>query len=567
MQRAAARTRVPPAVEAFGRAAMRQAAVEVFGTPGYGLTLAWPKPTGFAASPRDLRPGDPAAARMILAGRFVLVGSALETGKGGDPWRTPSPSRPFAVALHRFDWLPSLVAAGDRGATEALRLVVEWHQVFRDWSPFAWGREVLARRVYNLACASRRLIAAGDETTAADLADSLARQARHLLRLPDDRGWAAGHTAAAAVAGAALAGPAGEAVLTRALPRLRRALKRTVLPDGCHASRNPETTLGLMFDLLTLDDALTQRGVPAGDDLTRALDRLAQAVRFFTLSDGRLCAFQGGETRDRAWPAAALAGRDDAAPPEALPDAAFHRLSGARLTLVVDAGAPARGPFGVTACSQPLAFEAADGRDRLIVNAGWSSREAELQGFRLEAAASTAALAETSVLSPYQGRRAETLGARLDGPDFRVSAIRAEEEGATLLELSHDGWTGRFGLVHGRRLHLDRASDTLRGEDRFEPASGPRARAPAVPFAIRFHLDPEVQVSRARDGKSVLLRGRSERGWWLRHDAGEAYVEPSTVFQDGAPRKTHQIVLRGVARTDAETRVRWKLSPADATGG
>jgi uncharacterized heparinase superfamily protein len=544
---------------------MRQAAVEIFGTPGYGLTLAWPRPTGFAAAPRDLRPVDKAVARMILAGRFVLVGAALETGKGGDPWRTPSPSRPFAVALHRFEWLPSLVAAGDRGATEALRLVVDWHQVFRDWSPFAWGREVLARRVYNLACASRRLIAAGDETTAADLADSLARQARHLLRLPDDRGWAAGHTAAAAVAGAALAGRAGEALLKRALPRLRRALTRTVLPDGCHASRNPEATLSLLFDLLTLDDALTQRGQPPGDELTRAIDRLAQAVRFFTLSDGRLCAFQGGETRDRAWPAAALAALEDCVAPEHLPDAAYHRLSGTRLTLVIDAGAPARGPFGLTACSQPLAFEAADGRDRLIVNAGWSSRETDLQGFRLEAAASTASLAEASILSPYQGRRAEALGARLDGPDFRVATARSAEDGADLLELSHDGWVRRFGLAHGRRLHLDRQTDALRGEDRFEPAPGGRARVPAVPFAIRFHLDPEVQVSRARDGKSVLLRGRSERGWWLRHDAGEAHVEPSTVFQDGAPRKTQQVVLRGVARTEAETRVRWKLSPADAT--
>lgn len=559
------RPRPPIAPQLVWRALKRQAAVEVFGTPGYGWTLSRPAPEGLAAAPVDRRPVDPAVARMILAGRFVLVGQALETGKRGDPWRTAAPSRAFAVALHRFDWLPSLLAAGDRGAAEAWRLVREWKAVFGVWSPFAWGREVLARRVFNLACGARALSLAGGNEAEAWLADLLARQARHLLRLPDDRGWAAGHTAAAAVAGAALAGAAGEAVLKRALPRLDRALERTVLPDGCHAGRSPEATLLLLLDLVTLDAALAERGLPPSDALVRALDRLAQAVRFFTGPDGRLAAFQGGEGLDRRWILAALAGREEGATPPALAYGGYHVLQGPTLEVVIDAAVPAQGVFGTSACSQPLALEAAAGPDRLIVNGGWSWREGDLQGFRLEAAASTASLGDGSILEPLHGRAAELMGARLAGPAFLVGATRTEEETATLLELQHDGWLPAYGLIHGRTLYLDPVADALTGEDRFTPAPGARPRVAAVPYAVRFHLDPSVQVSRARDKKSVLLKGPSERGWWLRHDAGEADVEPSTVFQDGAPRRTQQIVLRGVARTDTDTRVRWKLAPADAT--
>ena len=43
-------------------------------------------------------------------------------------------------------------------------------------------------------------------------------------------------------------------------------------------------------------------------------------------------------------------------------------------------------------------------------------------------------------------------------------------------------------------------------------------------------------------------------------------IEPSVCFDNGLSRKTAQIVLRGVARTDAPTRVRWKLAPAGAPG-
>ena len=36
------------------------------------------------------------------------------------------------------------------------------------------------------------------------------------------------------------------------------------------------------------------------------------------------------------------------------------------------------------------------------------------------------------------------------------------------------------------------------------------------------------------------------------------------MFEAGAPKKTAQVVLRGVARTDGLTRIRWKLAPAGA---
>ncbi|NEX92274.1 heparinase II/III family protein, partial [Caulobacter sp. 17J65-9] len=346
--------------------------------------------------------------------------------------------------------------------------------------------------------------------------------------------------------------------------RLRRALGRGVLPDGSHASRSPEAGLELLFDLLALDDALHRLGRAAPPELNRAIDRLTQGLRTLRLGDGRLACFQGGEASTAARVDAALAhdGSEGQAPRE-LPDGRYHRLEGQMLQVMLDAGAPARGVYAVSACAQPLAVEVVCGRDRLITNAGWSERVHDRQGFRLTAAGSTVSLGEHSVLTPLAGKLAEILGARLDGAAFRVQARRQDEDGALWVEAAHDGWVGRYGLAHERRLYLDVRADELRGEDRLEPV-GVRPRPLATPYAVRFHLHPEVQVSLARDRKSVLLRGPSGRGWWFRTDAGEVSIEPSAHFENGTPRKTSQIVLRGVARTDAPTRVRWKLAPAGA---
>lgn len=557
-----------PWLAAGGRMLARQAAIESFGAPGYGMTLAHPRPTGLAASPRDFRPTDRTLARAAISGRFLFVGASLDAPSPKDPWNRPSPSRPFAVELHRYAWLPHLLVLGDPGAREGARLVLAWRRTFGEWSPFAWSREVLSRRVFNLACAIRPLSRAGDEEDEGELIDLLARQARHLLRLPDNPATAAENSAAAAVAGAALAGDAGDKLLKRALPRLSRALNRTVLADGSHASRSPEAGLELLLDLLTLDDALLQRGMEPPAGLQKAIDRLSLALRTFTLGDGRLACFQGGEASSAARVAAARAQDDpEASAPETLTEGGYERLQGQLLQVFVDAGQPAKGPFSVTACAQPLALEIVCGRDRLITNTGWSPREPERQGFRLTPAGSTMTLGEVSVVDPLQGRLGEILGPRLEGPLFRVERRRYEEEGAVLLEVAHDGWVARFGLSHERALWLERTSDELRGEDRLVPQEGSNARALAAPYALRFHLHPQVQVSLARDRKSVLLRGPGGQGWWFRNDAAEVSIEPGAWFENGYSRRASQIVLRGVARTNAQTRVRWKITPAGAGDG
>ena len=134
------------------------------------------------------------------------------------------------------------------------------------------------------------------------------------------------------------------------------------------------------------------------------------------------------------------------------------------------------------------------------------------------------------------------------------------------LEMSHDGWMARFGLMHERRLFLDRASGELRGEDRFEP---PKAREEDaerryVPVAVHFHLAPDVDVSLARDGKTVILRGPSNESRWLRTDAAQVAIEQAAQVVEGEVRRTSDVVLRGQVLAHKGGRVRWKLSPSEA---
>lgn len=545
--------------------AARRVSEEWAGSRAYRLGLERPRAGTFASGPRDFRPTDAEAGRQLLVGKFVLAGATMETGVGGDPWDRASPSRLFAVRLHRFTWASDLLGAGDAGARELLRLFFAWRQLFDRISPFVWGAETLSRRVYNLACATRRFSGVASDAEVQMLAQSLAVQARRLIRQDDGPAHAAERFTAAAVAGAALAGAAGDGLLKVSLPRLSQALSVAVLADGGMKTRSPEAGLELLLDLLTLDDALLQRGREAPVEVARAIDRLTGALRFFTLGDGRLPSFHGGEAGDAGHIDAARTHEEtDAKPFGYAPHAGYHRLNGISLQVMVDASSPADGPWSVAACAHPLALEVSAGRDRLIVNPGWSPDAAAPAGLRQSAGASTVSLGEASAGRPLTGFLARALGPRLvEGPK-RVEARRNDAGTGVWLELAHDGWVEAFGFLHERRLFLDARVDELRGEDRFVPGvQGAKAATPTpTTYAARFHLHPEVQVSLARDQRSVLLRGASDRGWWFRNDAVEVSLEPSVWFEHGLPRRSQQVVLRGPISAEGG-RVRWKLAPVE----
>ena len=530
----------------------------------YRWLLGRPAAQGLAAAPRELRPPDPVVGRAALAGQYHLAGTGFETGPGGDPWDRPSPSRDFAVALHRYVWLPDLLALGEEGAREGLRLVLGWDDLFGvAVTAFPWSPEVLERRVFNLACAARRLTAVASDAEAERLVAALSVQARHLLNDPRP-GRTAETFTAAAIAGCTLAGPVGERLLKRALPRLAACLPHAILADGGLKTRSPQAGLELLFDLQTLDDALLQRGREAPQELARAIDRLSGAACFFTLGDGRLGAFQGGESSSRRLIEAALAtDTGETKPFGYAPHSGYHRLQGRALQVLVDAAAPARGAWSLAACGQPAAFELSAGRDKLIVNGAWSPLAQGPNALRLAAAGSTASLGEGSAGAPLSGFEAEALGARLIDGARRVEARRNESDAGVWLEISHDGWVPGTGLIHTRRLFLDAKTDELRGEDAFNP-SGEKAGGRVTAYAIRFHLHPEVKASLARDKRSAMLKGPSDQGWWLRNDASEVTLEPSVHFENGEPRRTTQVVLRGQIPPGEGARARWKLSAVES---
>ena len=526
----------------------------------YRQTLKGPVPERIHAYTDDHRTRTLQDADALMRGRFRLAGQAVDI-RQGSIFDQPAPSADFAAALHGFDWLRHLEAAGGDLAREfALKLTQHWLNRNARYATLAWLPDVTAERFLNLFCHGGFFLGDLDEAWRAKFFTSLRDQslvlARTLQRAPD------GLPRLKCAAALALAGfcLADERSAAAGLKRLSVELDRQILPDGGHISRSPGQLLDIARLLTMLKQALTLTGREIDPALDQRLDRMLLLLKFFRLGDGALSVFEGGGEEDPRIISGLLAQdqRQDQRLMH-LPESGFHRLALGRAIVLFDAGAPPQGVFSTTAHAGCLSFEMSSGAHRLVVNCGaFAGRDVSWQrALRSTPAHSTLTLDERSQATILtEGLLAHLLGPRLFGGPTSVEMRRLESAHGLSLEASHDAYVAHYGLVHQRRMTLSRGGFTLTGADRIipvnaNPPSGHRDARNGVPFAIRFHIHPEVRLSLAQGGSSVILKLPNREGWRFRCGGGDLSVEESIYFGGGSARRAEQIVIRSAVKAQA----------------
>jgi uncharacterized heparinase superfamily protein len=212
--------------------------------------------------------------------------------------------------------------------------------------------------------------------------------------------------------------------------------------------------------------------------------------------------------------------------------------------LVLDAAPPPPQKIAEQGSASTLAFELSDGAQRLVVNCGGPGPvptdlpEELVRGLRTTAAHSTLVLSDTNSTNIMADG---SLGKGVDD----VTIDRTEDNDASRLEASHDGYVRTFGMIHKRSLMLGNDGKELRGADQLVPKGRKKIRESA-PYAVRFHLAPGVEATITADGMGAILRSKGAPPWNFRCRGGNLALEES-LWLDGAgqPRRTNQLVIVG----------------------
>jgi len=502
-------------------------------------------PLKLLAVPVDPFPGSREMGERLIAGRLIHAGhnAPSRTVRFDDPTAPQS----WREWVQSFAWLRDLAAAADRatGAKVAEPLMARWLADYADYDAATWRADLIGLRLLFWTAYAPYILSSADLVYRSTVLNVMARSARHLDRavekLPDTPARIA---ALGGLIAAGLLIPGGEARLARAEGLLDRALDAVLLSDGGLASRSPLGQLELLELLLFIQSSYGARRIEVPGMLTTAINRLVPALKGVTMGDGALGAWHGGscvrpERVDRALKLSGAMAR----PPRVAGASGFQRLTAGRVIVIADAGPP---PVARSGHASTLAFELSDGGHRVIVNCGGGDGLPQSLPPDLAAALPTTAAHSTLVIA-----NTNSTSVRVDGSLGRgveeVTANRQESEEGTWLDLSHDGYARRFGLLHLRRIFLSSEGDDLRGEDRLETATDRRAgRRSDLAVDVRFHLGAGVEVTPTEGGQGALLKLPGGRVWQFKARGGSLIIDDSLwIDLDGRARASHQLVLSG----------------------
>ena len=529
---------------------------------GRGLWRGANEPTLFDY-PADLRPGNPLRGESWLAGDYSLPGGVLR-GPGHLPFDMTPPSPTWRDSLHDFNWLPDVLAVADGGGHKAVReAILHWAV-----GPYLYQRApmrpaLVGRRLMRWAQALSQVKSGFDGQALARIHTSFSAQTRWLEKLAGQGDDGIERLQCAlGLALAACALPQQGQILRRAIDLLDREMRRQILPDGGHASRNPAVLADLLADLLALEAVLKARQVALPAAIISARQNMQTLLSMLRHKDGRLGVFHGGLESDAA-ALDAVVGKSGK-PISFAQKSGYQRLDAGDSCVLVDVGDAPRGAHSIAAHAAPLAFEMSHGGDRLIVNCGPNLVHGADWRLAARGLAAHSTLAfDADVTDPFlrHGLAAKRLGPRVKGEAWQVTGRRVEDKSGIWLETSHAIFLETHGVRHNRRFFIDAAGEDIRGEDLLLADMNHRPREGAA-FHLRFHLHPHVKASLQSGGDAVLLLTPSGHGWQFRlaSEATAALRIEESVYmgQSGIPQRCQQMAVQG-RLAHGDTLMRWAL--------
>jgi uncharacterized heparinase superfamily protein len=548
----------PPAISA-GERLIRLA--YRLGVSGHTLTAPFRKP----AKPRMLATvtpplaGDPVAGTALRAGHFLIHGVKVPIAQVDFSFAAKL-APPFERAVHGFTWMRDLEACAPRPqcVQTAERVLALWLEANGNTGAnqrnrgAAWKVGHAGHRLLAWLTRAPLILSGSDKALRARALAAMDETARWLDRnhgKAEDQADALAAWCAIVAAGLLL--PEGKPRRLFGEAGLARTLGELVGNDGGVLSRSP---LGQMEAIALLTDLAacyraTRRDPP--EAVTTMLQLLVPPLLSLTHGDGGLGNWQGAG----AVPAARIQALVEASGVRTRPlrDArqwGFQRVVAGKAVLQFDAAPPPLARHARHGCASTLAFELSDGPQRLIVNCGgaaFAGGQVPVRiehGLRATAAHSTLVLGDANSTAVLMGGK---LGAGVGEVEVDRRTLESEKGAtATRLEASHDGYVARFGLVHRRILILRDDGTELRGEDLLVPARGKGKRG-KVPYALRFHLGPGVEVSLPEGGRGATL-ALPDGGYW-QFVAGDGTLEVDEslwVDGDGRPHPVQQLVMQGL---------------------
>ena len=195
-----------------------------------------------------------------------------------------------------------------------------------------------------------------------------------------------------------------------------------------------------------------------------------------------------------------------------------------------------------------LSIEFSSGKDKIFTNCGALEKLGGNAAYlRYTAAHSTLALKNTNISE-----------IREDHPHLKFPQIvnfkKTKSNGWISCQGSHNGYIKNYKKIIKRKIYFEENENYLKGVDSIISAI---SKNKEVIFHIRFHILPNINITKTNSKKSIILKTNKNMIWLFKSNK-DLVLEESVYIDNNDVKETKQIVIKGITKKNRE-QIEWSL--------
>ncbi len=426
--------------------------------------------------------------------------------------------------LHSFLWLTKIDRKNSKIVTKDI--IKSWIYNFFNYDPLTWKMDVTAKRIIAWVSNTDITLENSDKNYKEKFFLSVVKQSTFLLKNLNNLFYEPNKIiCCAAIILSGIIFKDNDSSFKIGIKELEKTIKNYFDENGFPKSRNPEDVFICIKYLILIREWFREAQKPIPDFLNEIISKCGNCYTLLSCSNNQFPLFNGATEINHKDYDIFLKNLKYKFTNQNYEVSNLIKVKKKKFEFFMDCGNPPPNNFSKNYQAGCLAFELISNKQKIICNSGYgkylSSKLSTLS--RSTAAHSTLYINDTSSCIFQKNEFINKVyGNSLIEKHKVISKNYTENKDYFSIEASHNGYEKKFGYIHKRSIKISKKTDKIFGEDLLEKTKNyPK---PLIYF-IRFHIYPDIKITKTKAGNSVLISLPNREGWLLQSKTSSFHIE------------------------------------------
>ena len=426
--------------------------------------------------------------------------------------------------LHSFLWLTKIDRKNSKIITK--NIVLSWINNFFNYEPNVWKMEITAKRIISWASNTDITLENSDKLYKEKFFISLIKQSNFLLKnLNSLLSLSDKIVCCAAIILSGIIFKENNFNYKIGVKELEKIIKIYFDQEGFPKSRSPEEVFISIKYLILIREWFREAQKPIPDFLNDVIQKCGNCYSFLSCSNKQFPLFNGTSEINYKDYDIFLKNLKYKFSNKKYEIANLVKTKNKKIEFFMDCGNPPNNKFAKYYQAGCLSFELISNKQKIICNSGYGKYfSAELTSLSRSTASHSTLYINNTSSCVFQKNKFinKVYGNSLIKKHKIIDKNYTENKEFFLVSAAHNGYEKKFGCTHKRSVKVLKNKDKIVGLDEIKKNE---KYSNSLIYFIRFHIYPDIKITKTKAGNSILISLSNGEGWLLQSQKNNFVIE------------------------------------------